>query len=65
MRPLFHWKGAFLFKYRYVNEKCKLRGTYQVFITAINEIGKEYKEQIYREFLGIEPPSDLGQGKLQ
>lgn len=33
-------------------------GTYRAFIEAVNEIGKEYKEQIYREYLGIEPPSD-------
>ena len=26
VRPLFHWKGAFLPECRYVNEKCKLRG---------------------------------------
>lgn len=28
-------------------------GTYQAFITAINEIGEEYKSRIYQEFLGI------------
>jgi hypothetical protein len=33
-------------------------GTYQAFITAVNEIGKEYRERIYREFLGIEPPTE-------
>jgi hypothetical protein len=31
-------------------------GTYKVFIEEINLLGKEYKERIYREFLGIEPP---------
>ena len=31
-------------------------GTYQSFIEAINEIGLEYKQRIYREYLGIEPP---------
>jgi CTP-dependent riboflavin kinase len=31
-------------------------GTYRSFIEAINEIGKEYKERIYKEYLGIEPP---------
>ncbi|MGI6295248.1 MAG: TdeIII family type II restriction endonuclease [Armatimonadota bacterium] len=36
-------------------------GTYQAFISAVNEIGPEYKERIYREFLGIEPPKDLQQ----
>jgi len=31
-------------------------GTYNLFITEVNKLGKEYKEQIYREYLGIEPP---------
>jgi hypothetical protein len=31
-------------------------GTYQSFISAVNEIGTGYKDRIYREFLGIEPP---------
>lgn len=39
-------------------------GTYKAFITAVNEIGKEYKDRIYREFLGIEPPVDLEEGNL-
>ncbi len=33
-------------------------GTYKAFITAVNEIGPEYKERIYREFLGIVPPEE-------
>ncbi|RPH95932.1 TdeIII family type II restriction endonuclease [candidate division KSB1 bacterium] len=33
-------------------------GTYRSFIKAVNEIGGEYKERIYREFLGIDPPPD-------
>jgi hypothetical protein len=37
-------------------EKIGGIGTYQAFIVAVNEIGAEYKERIYREFLGIEPP---------
>lgn len=32
------------------------RGTYQFFISQINEIGQEYRERIYREYLGMEPP---------
>ena len=32
-------------------------GTYQVFISEINALGKEYRERIYREFLGMEPPT--------
>jgi len=31
-------------------------GTYQIFIAEINKLGKEYRERIYKEFLGIEPP---------
>jgi len=32
------------------------KGTYQNFISEINKLGISYKERIYREFLGIEPP---------
>ncbi len=39
-------------------------GTYQAFIAAVNEIGPEYKERIYREFLGIEPPPGALETKL-
>ncbi len=46
-------------------EKIGGLGTYQAFITAVNEIGKEYKERIYREYLGIEPPGELELGSLQ
>lgn len=31
-------------------------GTYTKFITEVNSLGRHYKERIYREFLGIEPP---------
>lgn len=31
-------------------------GTYQFFISEVNKLGKHYKERIYREYLGIEPP---------
>ncbi len=34
------------------------KGTYQVFIDEINSLGQEYKERIYREYLGIEPPDN-------
>ncbi len=40
-------------------------GTYQAFITAVNEIAPEYKERIYREFLGIEPPAGATETKLR
>lgn len=39
-------------------------GTYQAFITAINEIGVGYRERIYKEFLGIEPPKGFDTLKL-
>jgi hypothetical protein len=39
-------------------------GTYQAFVEAVNEIGQEYKERIYREYLGIEPPSDATEDVL-
>jgi len=32
------------------------KGTYQFFIDQVNKLGKQYKERIYREYLGIEPP---------
>ncbi len=32
-------------------------GTYRAFIDAINEIGQAYRERIYREYLGIQPPA--------
>jgi hypothetical protein len=45
-------------------EKIGGLGTYQAFIEAVNEIGAEYKDRIYREFLGIEPPQISQQGSL-
>jgi len=41
-------------------EKIGGVGTYQAFIDAVNEIGPEYKTRIYREYLGIELPDDMG-----
>lgn len=46
-------------------EKIGGVGTYQVFIAAVNEIGREYRQRIYREFLGIEPPADSESGELR
>lgn len=40
-------------------EKIGGVGTYKAFLEAVNEIGPEYKERIYREYLGIEPPPDF------
>lgn len=46
-------------------EKIGGLGTYQAFISVVNQIGKEYKERIYREFLGIEPPAFFQDNVLQ
>lgn len=45
-------------------EKVGGLGTYKAFIEAVNEIGQEYKERIYREYLGIEPPQDAYESEL-
>jgi len=39
-------------------------GTYKNFISEINALGKEYRERIYREFLGIEPPEGFDESIL-
>jgi hypothetical protein len=41
------------------------KGTYNNFISEINLLGKEYRERIYREFLGIEPPEGFDNSILQ
>ncbi len=41
------------------------KGTYKQFITEINELGVQYRERIYREFLGIEPPKDFDKNMLK
>jgi hypothetical protein len=40
-------------------------GTYSNFITEINLLGKDFRERIYREFLGIEPPLDFEDNVLK
>jgi len=45
-------------------EKIGGLGTYKAFIEAVNEIGQEYKERIYREYLGVEPPPEAYETKL-
>lgn len=45
-------------------EKIGGLGTYEAFINAVNEIGSKYRERIYREFLGIEPPASVNKNKL-
>jgi len=41
------------------------KGTYEAFITSINALGLEYRERIYREYLGMEPPENLESLKLK
>jgi len=41
------------------------RGTYSKFIKEVNSLGAGYKERVYREFLGIEPPCDSNDGVLR
>jgi hypothetical protein len=33
-------------------------GTYQVLVEAVNDLGAQYKDRIYKEFFGIVPPTD-------
>jgi hypothetical protein len=41
------------------------KGTYSKFIKEINLLGKDYRERIYREFLGIDPPEDFNDRVLK
>ena len=41
------------------------KGTYEAFITSVNTLGEEYRDRIYREYLGIEPPEHSIQPKLK
>lgn len=41
------------------------KGTYANFIQEINSLGKGYRECIYREFLGMEPPQNCSEGALR
>ncbi|MDP1678010.1 MAG: TdeIII family type II restriction endonuclease [Bacteroidota bacterium] len=40
------------------------KNTYETFITEINKVGGHYRERIYREYLGIEPPASSSSHKL-
>lgn len=40
-------------------------GTYSLFISELNKLGVSYKERIYRDFLGIEPPEGFERGVLR
>ena len=39
-------------------------GTYQLFIKEVNALGKAYRERIYTEYLGIEPPAGAENVKI-
>ena len=39
-------------------------GTYQIFIKEVNALGKEYRERIYTEYLGIQPPASAADVKI-
>jgi hypothetical protein len=41
------------------------KDTYSKFVQEINLLGIDYKERIYKEFLGIDPPSNLNEGELK
>jgi hypothetical protein len=45
-------------------EKIGGLGTYKAFIDAVSEIGKVYRDRIYREYLGIEPPPGASEVRL-
>lgn len=40
-------------------------GAYQFFIDEVNKLGRHYKERIYREYLGIEPPEGFDEDTLR
>ncbi len=35
------------------------KGTYELFISEINKLGRVYRERIFREYLGIEPTKEM------
>ena len=41
------------------------RGTYRLFIAEINKLGRVYRERIYREFLGMEPPENISHNEMR
>lgn len=46
-------------------DKVGGNGTYKTFITEVNKLGEDYRNRIYREYLGIEPPLSSTTGRLQ
>jgi hypothetical protein len=40
-------------------DKIGGQGTYQSFVSSVNELGPAYRRQIYREFLQMEPPPSV------
>jgi len=45
-------------------EKIGGKGTYKAFLSAVDEIGSGYKERIYKEYLGIDPPDGSIEKKI-
>jgi len=45
-------------------EKIGGPGTYKTFVDAVNEMGEMYRDRIYREYLGIEPPASAASQQL-
>lgn len=45
-------------------DKIGGKGTYTSFIAAVNDLGVEYRDRIYREYLGIEPPVSISKPVL-
>lgn len=41
------------------------KGTYKLFINEINQLGVAYKEKIYKDYLGIEPPDGFDKERLK
>ncbi|MBP5501712.1 MAG: TdeIII family type II restriction endonuclease [Bacteroidales bacterium] len=41
------------------------KGTYKLFINEINRLGVAYKEKIYKDYLGIEPPDGFDKERLK
>lgn len=39
-------------------------GTYECFVSEVNKLGKDYRERIYREYLGVEPPANFDESIL-
>ena len=60
-----HFERRFVTPFGGVWELVGGEGTYKNFIIEVNSLGREYKERIYREFLGIEPPLNSDEDVLR